>query len=109
MQEKRASEPLSIDQVRKLTGMMNEFFLSKFLSAFLLLILGTIASLFLLICEHIYVRYIRRAVTTTQKGGTPFYRKANLFSVLKKVSEPTDFASESQIAPPMFYWILLLS
>jgi len=44
MQEKRASEPLSIDQ---------------FLSAFLLLILGTLVSLCLLICEHVYVSYVR--------------------------------------------------
>ena len=44
MQEKRASEPLSIDQ---------------FLSAFLLLVLGTLSSVVLLLLEHLYVRYMR--------------------------------------------------
>ena len=57
---------------------------SKFLSAFLLLILGTICSLFLLVCEHVYVRYIRKAVTQTHKKGQNS-RKTNCFSVLRRV------------------------
>ena len=59
---------------------------SKFLSAFLLLILGTICSLFLLVCEHVYVRYIRKAVTQTHKKGQNS-RKTNCFSVLRKVTK----------------------
>ena len=89
MQEKRASEPLSIDQ---------------FLSAFLLLILGellviviisivivpggTMCSLFLLLCEHLYVRYIREAVKTKAVAGKSHYysatKKDNCFSALRQ-------------------------
>ena len=71
MQEKRASEPLSIDQ---------------FLSAFLLLILGTVCSLFLLLCEHVYVRYIREAVRSKTTHKTQYYaaNKESCFSVLRK-------------------------
>lgn len=87
MQEKRASEPLSIDQ---------------FLSAFLLLILGefiiiliiiilipagTMCSLFLLLCEHLYVRYIREAVKTKAEGPRSQYysatKKDSCFSALR--------------------------
>ena len=84
MQEKRASEPLSIDQVTKhqIIGSHGNFL--KFLSAFLLLILGTICSLFLLVCEHVYVRYIRKAVTNTHnKRSKP--NNSNCFSSLRKV------------------------
>jgi hypothetical protein len=64
MQEKRASEPLSIDQ---------------FLSAFLLLILGTLVSLCLLICEHFYVGYAQRARLRQPAGD---HTKANFLQGL---------------------------
>ena len=94
MQEKRASEPLSIDQ---------------FLSAFLLLVLGwlnlgqvtmwcvfvtfpgTISSLFLLLLEHLYVRYIRQSVaasgagTKTTSTAQYYSEKSGCFSFITKV------------------------
>ena len=44
-QERRASEPLAIDQ---------------FLSAYLLLLLGWLVALTLLLLEHLYFKYIRK-------------------------------------------------
>ena len=95
MQEKRASEPLSIDQ---------------FLSAFLLLVLGkllilaldskiltlfaivlpsgTISSLCLLLLEHIYVRYVRKMISNNHDTSKPGYcvmDKAGLFLFRRNV------------------------
>ena len=92
MQEKRASEPLSIDQ---------------FLSAFLLLVLGitilfillqdfhmhflwsgTISSICLLLLEHIYVRYVRQVITNNPDTSKPSYcamDKSGVFFFKRKV------------------------
>ncbi len=53
-QEKRASEPLSIAQ---------------FLSAFLLLGIGTALSIVLLCCEHFYMKYLQGHVDRTNRAG----------------------------------------
>ena len=56
IQEKHASEPLSIAQ---------------FLSAFLLLGIGTVLSLVFIILEHLYIKYLQRYVDkkNTDYGG----------------------------------------
>ena len=56
IQEKHASEPLSIAQ---------------FLSAFLLLGIGTALSIIFIVMEHLYVRYLRNYVDkkNTEVGG----------------------------------------
>lgn len=53
IQEKRASEPLSIAQ---------------FLSAFLLLAIGTGLSLVLLVIEHLYMKYLQVHVDKTNEA-----------------------------------------
>lgn len=54
-QEKRASEPLSIAQ---------------FLSAFLLLGIGTLIAVILFLLEHAYMRYLRTHVVVKGTGST---------------------------------------
>jgi hypothetical protein len=54
-QEKRASEPLSIAQ---------------FLSAFLLLGIGTLISVVLFLLEHAYMRYLRNHVVDKGSGSS---------------------------------------
>ena len=72
MQEKRASEPLSIDQ---------------FLSAFLLLVLGTLSSVVLLLLEHLYVRYMRPdpGPASSQPASS-----STCFSFIRKVRQHGD-------------------
>ena len=54
IQEKRASEPLSIAQ---------------FTSAFLLLLIGLGFSMFLLILEHLYMKYVQTHVQNSNQNG----------------------------------------
>ena len=53
-QNKRASEPLALEQ---------------FLSAYLLLLTGVLLALVLLLLEHAYFKYVRGHLQKTDKGG----------------------------------------
>lgn len=53
-QNKRASEPLALEQ---------------FLSAYLLLFSGVLLALILLLLEHFYFKYVRQHLAKTDSGG----------------------------------------
>ena len=53
-QHRRASEPLAIEQ---------------FLSAYLLLLIGTVLAIVLLALEHIYFKYVRKLLAKKDSGG----------------------------------------